>query len=390
MPGYSFLELSQGKPERDRQEQELRLQQMQQGIEERDFELRRRQAEEDAGLTQKEITRKGIDADMAITEANYKKAMQAESQGVMTNELHNMTVDSKLRQSANIWRAFKGGHKDLALKWASDSALVSPGQEFSDMKLEDSDQKDANGKPIQVLTLVPKGEGQQPIQVPVPVLDNLERQFGATYKIVDKSLVRIGHDGTVTPVYEPDQFAPNAETGVPFSKRTGQPASPAAPRRPVVAPPVGPQGAPQVTPRQPAAAMGTGLPPAGTTMLQPSAPQAAQGVVEQALDPNTGQPVQPPLTRRQETHVDTRVTHATALVNHYFGINAFTQLDPKNQPKYMKIVARAGQLTRAGQAPEAASATAIAEVERAEKLAAQAPGSAGGAAPYSGPTPWRQ
>src|SRR4030088_2935013 len=94
---------------------------------------------------------------------------------------------------------------------------------------------------MKILTLIPKGDGK-PESIPVPMLDRLEQQYGATYKVVDKSLVRVGHDGRGTPVYEPDQFAPNAETGVPFSKRTGQPAAAMGVPRPQPAP----------TPRAPA------------------------------------------------------------------------------------------------------------------------------------------
>src|SRR5258708_9763669 len=377
MPGgFAGMSIALEKAPLDREEQAARISQMQQGIEQKDIDLSRQRREESSGLTEKESTRKGLVADYENTEQGYKNAIQEETQGVMTNQLHDMTVDSKLRQSANIWRAYQTGHKDLALKWLSDSALVSPGQKFSDMRIEDSDEKGPDGKPVRVLTMVPKGEGEKPIQVPVSILDNLEKQFGATYKVVAKSLVRIGHNSTATPGYEPDQFAPTVETGVPFSKRTGQPAA-AMGVRPQLAP----------SPRAPAAIMGTGMmAPVSKLILPGDTPQQPPAGAEQALqqDPNA-----PPLTRRQETHVDTRVTHATALVNHYFGINTFTGLDPTNQPKYVKVVARAGQLVRGGTSPGAAAQTAIGEVERAEKLDRGGTGYPG-PRPHTRPAPRRQ
>lgn len=362
-------------------EQQARIEQVRQGTAEKEFELQRKYREDEAGLTDKDIQLKGLTADIATTEANYQRSVQAEKQGLMTAQLHDQTVHAKLTQSANIYRAFISGHKNLAIQAASSSDLVNPGQKVSNITIDDSDQNGPDGKPIKMFTLH-HGEGEKPTQVPLVVLQRLEDQLGAQYKVVDKSLVRISTDGKITPVYEPDQFAPNTETGVPFSKRTGQPAAGGVRLAPGAAP-----AAATVQPRAPAAAIGTGLPPAGTTLLQPGQmpPQSAQpaaGPVEQAMPPvDTNAP---PLTRKQETHVDTRVTQGTSLVNHYFGINSFTQLDPKNQPKYMKINARMGQLVRSGQTPEAATASAIGEVERAEKL-----GQGGAPGAYTGPTPWR-
>lgn len=381
MADYSFVDIARGKPELDAQEQQARIATMQQGIEEKDINLGRMRREDESGLQEKEIKRRGVEADIAQTDAEFRKTIQAEQQGVMSAELHNQVLDSSLRQTANIWRAFQYGHKDVALKALNDTHLVKPGAEFEDMRLEDSDVKGADGKPIKMLTLIPKGGGK-PENIPVPMLDKLEAQLGATYKVVGNNLVRISHNGVATPLFQADEYTQNTETGVPFSKRTGQ-------ERPPAAMGVRPQPAPSAAPRVPIAAMGTGLPPSGTTLLQPgSQPPAAAGVQPDSAQTTDQTNVAPPLTRKQETHVDTRVTHATAVINKYFGISEFTGLDPKNQPKYIAIVNRASQLVRNGQPPETAANTAIAEATRAEKLQG-APGSPR-AGTYTGPTPWRQ
>lgn len=371
------------KDQGDVDEQAARIEQIkagtasqQQATEARDVELARQRKRDESGLTDRELQLEGLNKDLEITEAGFKKSIQAETQGVVSADLHNQTIEAKLRQTANIWRAFQSGHKDLALEWASKSSLVSPGQNFSDMRLDDSNQKGPDGKPIKMLTLVPKEEGKQPVQVPVPVLDRLEQQFGAQYKVVDKSLVRIDRTGKVTPLYEPDQFVPNQDspTGT-SSRRTGEP----GPTR----------GVRPSQPRVPIAATGTGLAPPGTVQLQPGTPQAAMGVQPLAAQtPDQIDPNAPPPTRRQETHADTRVNHATAVVNKYFGISEFTGLEPKNQPKYISIVNRAGQLVRNGAPPETAANTAIAESVRAEKL--QQGGVSGNPGTYTGPAPWRQ
>jgi hypothetical protein len=399
MPSYNQIEINQGKPQRDAAEQQARIDAIRQGIAERDIELGRKRKEDASGLQEKDIQRRGVEADIAQTDAEYRKTIQAEQQGVMSAELHNQTLDSSLRQTANIWRAFQGGQKDLALKSLNDTHLVKPGVEFGDMRLEDSDQKGPDGKPIKMLTLIPKGDGK-PESIPVPMLDRLEQQYGATYKVVDKSLVRVGHDGRVTPVYEPDQFAPNAETGVPFSKRTGQPAAAVGTGLP--------PAAARVQPRQPAAAIGTGLPPASTTLLQPGqTPPPQAGPVEQALQPDLNvqppasgmTPAQPaarpqfpayPLTRRQETHQDARVKQLDSEIRFYLtGSNSMAVMMPETQDRYNKLMSIGGALVRAGKNPEEARKAAVDQVERAEKLQRGGTGySASGA--YTGPAPWRQ
>jgi hypothetical protein len=189
-----------------------------------------------------------------------------------------------------------------------------------------------------------------------------------------------------------DEWKVNPETGdyyrslsgpVPRQRPGARPAVAAEPEQ-LSGPGMNGTAAAAPAPRQPIAATGTGLPPAGTVQLGGTAPAAAMGVQpDQAPAPD--EEALPP-TRKQETHVDTRVNHATAVINKYFGISEFTGLDQKNQPKYIAIVNRAGQLIRNGAPPEAAANTAIDEATRAEKLR----GGGGNAAPYAGPAPWRK
>src|SRR5882672_8764631 len=155
---YSLIDIYQGKPGQDREERQARIEQMQQGIKEKGFTLDRLQKEEDAGLTDKDVQRRGTELDIANTDAEFKKSIQAEQQGVISADLHTQTIDSSLRQAANIWRAFTSGNKNLALKSLNDTHLVGPGEEYTDMRLDDSDVKGADGKPVKVLTLIPKGE----------------------------------------------------------------------------------------------------------------------------------------------------------------------------------------------------------------------------------------
>jgi hypothetical protein len=389
--GYSFIEIAQGKPERDAQEQQARIDASRQDIQERDIQLGRMRKEDTSGLQDKDIQRRGLDLDIQNSNLAFEKALTEQKQGIVTADLVQHGLDSQARATAGVWQAFKNGNKPGALKALNKAHFIHPGEEFSDMSLQDSAEKGPDGKPIQQLVLTPKGEGKAPVMYPVPALDQIAQKYGARYeKLGDGTLIRIGFDGKAEQLFQVPKYKENTETGIPFEEHTGQDRPAAVYGVRPFAQPV----QPQPTPRSPAA--NTGMPTlVGSTTLRPGdTPQANQSQ-EQPAQPDTAAataatygtgasaPQFPPLTRRQETHIDTRVAHGTAIISKYFTENPVA-VDQKSQAD---VVNRMGQLVRSGQDPETAANTAIAEARRQRELARAKRGGAAPAAQQPGALP---
>jgi hypothetical protein len=256
-------------------------------------------------------------------------------------ETQNMELQTlREKQGANLWALLSVGDKAGTLDLMNKSNLLHPGRKFTDIQRgavpvrgNDGQPLVQNGKPVteDVIRLV-SGDGGPDVFRPVKQLEANAQKHGTRYEKVGNSYLSIDRSGKVTPVYEQDQYVPVAEGGSVASRRTG-------------------------------------LPPAAGGINPP------------------GQ--RPPGSDRFTGRIDERVGRGKGVVDRFFGISEFTGLDPKNQPKYNKIIERMGLKVRAGQDPEAAATASINEVNH-EEAALAAGGKPGGAAAYSGPTPWRR
>jgi hypothetical protein len=244
------------------------------------------------------------------------------------------------QQAGNLWAMLTVGDKKGTLDLLNSSQLLHPGRKFSDIQGGMVPARGADGQPLvqngqpvteRVLRLV-SSDGGQDVFVPVKQLETNAAKHGTRYEKVGNNLLRIERTGTVTPAYESDQYVAVPEGGSVASRRTG-------------------------------------LPPAAGGINPPGA--------------------RPPGSDRFTGRIDERVGRGKGVVDRFFGISEFTGLDPKNQPKYNKIIERMGLKVRAGQDPEAAATASINEVNH-EEAALAATGKPGGSAAYSGPTPWRR
>jgi len=127
-----------------------------------------------------------------------------------------------------------------------------------------------------------------------------------------------------------------------------------------------------------------GVNPSGAMAAPGGVAAAAGGINQPGGAPAPG--ARPP--RRLEAHEDSRVSQGTSVVFRAFGVSDFAGLDPKIQPKVVKIIGLMGGKVRAGMNPDAAAVASIKEIDHAEAALA-AGGRAGGGAAYTGPTPWR-
>jgi len=414
--GYSIIDLFNDKPAHDKQERELRLRTMQQGIEERDSVLSR-QRKEDApdGVTDKAIRYKGLKLDIDNQNAEVEKSIAGMKGDMLTNDVAKQIMESKNSINAGLYDLFKNGDEKGAVELYNKSHHT-PGDEITGMKFEDTAQQGPDGKPIQQLSLVHKDKGKAPLVYPVPYLEQLSQRFGAAYEKVGNNYIRRNRDGTVTPLYEPDQYVSGGEEvpGGMASKRTGLP-----PSQVIALPAQGPQPAPAAPApqtRAPGAAsvpsiapvssiLGPGNTPAETPAgggVPAAEPPAAAAVAQRygAVMP----PVQPggpsrilpyPLSSKEQAardarrqHEDARVKQLDSEVRFYLtGSNTFANMDPKTQAQYDKLMAIGGAHVRAGKNPEEARRLAVDDLRRSEKLQ---PGGKPGSGAYTGPAPWRQ
>jgi len=138
-----------------------------------------------------------------------------------------MTVDSKLRQEPNIWRAIRAA-QGFAPEVVDDSALVRPAHsKFQTIRTSDEKghRMDPFRRPAQPFAVSEKGmKAARHIQVQVSILDKPRKQFGTTYKS-DRVWVRIDRQGNRQPSNDRSD-GPDTETGIPSAKRTGQPQRP--------------------------------------------------------------------------------------------------------------------------------------------------------------------
>jgi len=336
---YSVIDLIQGKPGRDSEEQKERIRQMRQENELGELGLEKRRKEAAAGLDDKELQKKGLDLDYQIETQKFMKLSQPDQQEIAGEELAQAKMDSRFRTLAGIYTAFELGDKKGALKRASDSNAIAPGVKFSDMHTEDGEEKDAKGKPVRMFVFTPEGEGAKPIRLPVASFKRIQQRFGAKYQVVEGNLMRIGADGQGEKLCTAPHTSVNPETGGFYDQR-----------------------------QQPPASAGTGV-------------------------------VSPRRTAAQETHVDNRVKQLDSEFRYFLtGSNTFANMDEATQARYDRLMAIAGPKVRAGMAPEQARTEAIDEDARVKKLAQGAPRRAGGAInpslgtglTYQGPAPWRQ
>ena len=250
----------------------------------------------------------------------------------------------KEQQIANLWSLLKTGDTKGTLDMLNNSKIIFPGRQFSNIQRGTVPVRGNDGKPLvqdgkpvteDVLQFVP-ADGGRPEFAPVRALEALSQKHGTKFEKVGNNLVKIDRTGTVTPAYEPDQFAANPETGGVFNKRTGLP--PAA----------------------------NGVPGAGG-----------------------GKP-----SRKEVAHTDDRVKMAIDKVilpkfgGRFEGGMFFP--DEKNKDVALRAQVLTESLIRQnGMDPVAAANQAIAQAER-EKAVTDTGGSPGGGTPgYSGPTPWK-
>jgi hypothetical protein len=262
-------------------------------------------------------------------------------QAEIAGETQNVQVQTlREQQGANLWALLSVGDKQGALDALNNSKMLGQGRKFTDIQRgavpvrgNDGQPLVQNGKPVteEVIRLV-SGDGGPDMFRPVKQLEANAQKHGTRYEKVGNNYIKIDRTGKVTPVYEQDQYVAVPEGGSVASRRTG-------------------------------------LPPAAAGINPP------------------GQ--RPPGSDRFTGRIDERVGRGKGVVDRYFGISEFTGLDPKNQPKYSKIIERMGVKVREGQDPEAAATASINEVNH-EEAALAAGGRPGGSAAYSGPAPWRR
>lgn len=329
---YTLKDLERAQPIKDKETQlrgaQLDFQQGEQSFRQsmQDFEQGTRRLLSQGARTQ---------AQTAVNAAGAAAERQPDELALARNDLSARIGDAVQRQAATVWNVLKMGDTARARKMLNDSQLLIPGERVSDFKLEDLEVPDGKGGKTRAkfMTMIPESPGAPPKRIPVAQLEALSNRYGAKYEKVGNSLVRVDANGTATPLYESEQYMSVPENSSVVSKRTG-------------------------------------LPPAGA---------AAGGVMPS-----------PSAARKETTHQDTRVKMAIDKVilpkygGRFEGGMFFP--DEKNKDVAVRAITIAGELVRAGMAPEAAGAEAINRAEREKALGTVAPSSSG----YSGPTPWRK
>lgn len=331
----------------------------------RDLSIARAKKEEP--ILDKELQVRGAQADFNLTEQGFSREMQTFEQNtrrllaqnqqrqagvegtalaaqarnqpdelaVAREDLNNKVLNSMRRQTANLWSVLKLGNKKAALDMYNDSQLVTPGEKAKDFRIEGEGDK-------QILVVVPEGKGKER-RLPISALEALENQFGAKFEKVDDTIVRIGRDGSITPVYQGGTEVAESDAGGLFFKK-------------------GPKA-------------GQRIPAAGGINAPGQAPAPAPGSPAAA-------------------RIDTRVKMAIdkVLMPHFGGRFEGGLWFPEEANKAVatRATAIAGQLIRQGMDPEAAGVQAIAQAEREKALADTAKQSSGGVIDYKGPTPWRR
>ncbi len=296
--------------------------------------------------------RQGLDAGALTLAAEQQKGAIALQPGQNTiAEVGQGEQLQSLReqQLARIWSLAKLGDAEGAVKLMNTSRLIAPGREFSGVEAGSvpalgNDGKPlmgADGKPVmEKVVRFKAADDKGDMFVPANALDALATKHSTKVEKVGNNLVRLGADGKATPLYEPDQYRLNTETGVPFSQRTGL-------------------------------------------------PRAADGVVAPGAAPGGT-----PGSRRAENHVDDRVKMAIDKVilptfgGRFEGGMFFP--DEKNKDVALRATQIAGELIRGGMHPEAAGVQAVERAKREKAMAdATRPGGGGAPGAYTGPTPWR-
>ena len=307
----------------------------------------------------KEIQVRGAKADFDLAEQNFSKEMQAFEQQtrkllaqtqqqqavagqqrlpdelkVAREDLNSKVLESVKRQTANIWGVAKLGNTDMALEMYNGSMLVEPGQKAKALRFEEVDVPGVDGKPgtkAKVMVIEPDTKGGKPRKIPVNALEQLYQQYGAKYEKVGNDIVRIGRDGSTTPVYQADKFAHTTDGDI-YSTRTGNP--------------------------------------------------AAGGI-------NPGAGGTPPPGSGRAKKIDDRVKMAIdKVIMPKFGGRFEGGLffpDEANKNVALRATELAGQYVRGGMDPEAAGAKAVKEAEREQALKPRNPGDG-----YNGPKPWKK
>lgn len=207
----------------------------------REFGIKK--AELEMPVIEKELHVRGAKADFDLTEQGFQREMQTFEQNtrrlleqnkqrgaaieggalaaqqrnqpdelaVAREELNNKVLTGMRRQTANLWHVLKLGNKDMALKMYNDSQLVTPGEKAKDFRIEGEGDK-------RMLVVVPEGKGKGR-RLPISSLEALENQFGAKYEKVGSDIVRIGRDGSITPVFQGGTEVAEGDAGGLFFKK---------------------------------------------------------------------------------------------------------------------------------------------------------------------------
>lgn len=319
-----------------------------------------KKAEAELPVIEKELQVRGAKADFDLVEQGFQQEMQGFEQktrrllaqnkqraasieggalaaqqrnqpdelAVAREELNNNVLNGMRRQTANLWSVLKLGNKTAALEMYNGSNLVAPGEKAKDFRIEGEGDK-------RVLVVIPEGKGKER-RLPVKALDALENQFGAKYEKVDNNIVRIGRDGSITPIYQGGTEVGETEAGGLYYKK-------------------GPQAGQRIP-----AAGGIGTPdtPAPGSKAAGRIDDRVKMAIDKVIMPRYGGRFEGGLFFPDEANKDV-ATRATQL---------------------------AGEMIRQGTDPEVAGVKAIEQAER--ERAIRDPKQGGG--PYKGPTPWRR
>jgi hypothetical protein len=329
------------------------------GLRKQILELGVDRAKKEQPVLDKELQVRGAKADFDLAEQKFTGEMQAFEQQtrrvlaqtqqqqavagqqrlpdelrVAREDLNNKVLEAVKRQTANIWGVAKMGNTDMALEMYNGSMLVEPGQKAKAIRFEEVDVPGADGKPgtkAKVMVIEPEAKGGKARKIPVTALEQLYQQYGAKYEKVGNDIVRVGRDGTVTPVYQTDKFQHTPDGDV-YSERTGNLRHPAA------------------------GGLGGGTPAPGSGRAK-----KIDDRVKMAID----KVIMPKFGGRFEGGL-------------FFP-------DEKNKDIALRATELAGQYVRGGMDPEAAGAKAVKDAEREQALKPKNPGDG-----YNGPKPWKK
>lgn len=245
----------------------------------------------------------------------------------------------KEQQIANIYSLVKMGDTQGALEALNKSAIIYPGRKFSAIDRGAAPAIGNDGKPLmgpggkpasENILRLKAADGGRDEYAPERALEQLVTRHKSTTAKVGNNLVRQNPDGSITPLYEQDQFKATTEGDI-YSGRTGLP---------------------------PAAG---GINPGG-------------GAIRSRRDAARAE--------AQTKHIDERVKMGGQHIDKYFGINEFTRLDEKNQLLYNAAKVRTEGLVRGGTEPFQAANQAILEANDGRLKADGTP--KGAAAPAAG------